>query len=58
MQIGFVGTGNMGRPMATNMLRAGHRLTVFDASHDATAPLEALGAIRALTFHQSRKPPL
>ncbi len=47
MQIGFVGTGNMGRPMATNMLKAGHQLTVFDASRDATGPLEALGARRA-----------
>ena len=26
MDIGFVVTGNMGRPMATNMLKAGHRL--------------------------------
>ena len=47
MQIGFVGTGNMGRPMATNMLKAGHQLTVFDTSQAATAPLETLGAIRA-----------
>jgi len=46
MQIGFVGTGNMGRPMATNMLKAGHQLTVFDTSPDATATLEALGAVR------------
>jgi len=33
--------------MATNLLKAGHRLTVFDARAEATAPLEKLGARRA-----------
>lgn len=47
MHIGFVGTGNMGRPMAENLLRAGHRLTVYDLDPAATAPLEAAGAARA-----------
>src|SRR5262245_10809639 len=48
MHVGFVGTGNMGRPMATNILvRGKHQLTVFDLSPQATAPLEALGAARA-----------
>ena len=47
MNIGFVGTGNMGRPMATNMIKAGHQLSVFDASTEASRPLEELGAIRA-----------
>jgi 3-hydroxyisobutyrate dehydrogenase len=47
MHVGFVGTGNMGAPMATNLLKAGHQLTVFDARAEATAPLEKLGARRA-----------
>lgn len=47
MHAGFVGTGNMGRPMATNILKAGHQLTVFDLDPAATRPLEALGATRA-----------
>jgi len=47
MHVGFVGTGNMGRPMATNVLKAGHQLTVYDTRAEATAPLEALGATRA-----------
>lgn len=47
MHVGFVGTGNMGRPMARNILKAGHALTVFDLEPAATAPLEALGAHRA-----------
>jgi 3-hydroxyisobutyrate dehydrogenase-like beta-hydroxyacid dehydrogenase len=33
--------------MATNMIKAGHLLTVFDVSAEATASLEALGATRA-----------
>ena len=47
MHAGFVGTGHMGRPMATNILKAGHQLTVFDIDPQATQPLEALGATRA-----------
>jgi 2-hydroxymethylglutarate dehydrogenase len=48
MHLGFVGTGNMGRPMAKNLLVKGkHQLTIFDLSREATVPLEALGAARA-----------
>ena len=47
MHVGFVGTGNMGRPMAANILKAGHQLTVYDLSAAATAPLERAGATRA-----------
>jgi len=47
MHVGFVGTGNMGGPMATNVLKASHQLTVFDARAEATALLEKLGARRA-----------
>jgi 2-hydroxymethylglutarate dehydrogenase len=47
MHVGFVGTGNMGGPMATNVLKAGHQITVFDARAEAIAPLEKLGARRA-----------
>jgi 3-hydroxyisobutyrate dehydrogenase-like beta-hydroxyacid dehydrogenase len=47
MDVGFVGTGNMGGPMAENILRAGHRLTVFDLKPEATALLQSLGAERA-----------
>lgn len=51
MHVGFVGTGNMGRPMAANVLKAGHALTVFDLSPAATAPLEKAGATRAAGLH-------
>ena len=45
--IGFIGLGNMGAPMARNLLAAGHRLTVYDISAQAVAPLAALGAAAA-----------
>ena len=30
MKIGFIGLGNMGAPMAANLLAAGHKVTGFD----------------------------
>jgi 3-hydroxyisobutyrate dehydrogenase-like beta-hydroxyacid dehydrogenase len=47
MHVGFVGTGNMGLPMARNILKAGHQLTVWDVRPEATAELERLGGSRA-----------
>ncbi|MFV3368833.1 3-hydroxyisobutyrate dehydrogenase [Pseudomonas sp. NY15435] len=44
MHIGFLGLGNMGGPMARNLLKAGHSLTVFDPSLQATTALVELGA--------------
>jgi 3-hydroxyisobutyrate dehydrogenase-like beta-hydroxyacid dehydrogenase len=44
MDIGFIGLGNMGRPMARRLIEAGHSLVVYDTRNDATAPLLALGA--------------
>ena len=44
MHIGFIGLGNMGAPMARNLLKAGHRLTVFDLSQAAVAGLVEAGA--------------
>ena len=32
--IAFIGIGNMGWPMATNIVRAGFRLTVFDVDRE------------------------
>ena len=34
-RIGFIGLGNMGAPMARNLIRAGHSLKVYDLSQDA-----------------------
>ena len=46
-KIGFIGLGNMGLPMARNLLAAGHQVTGFDLSEDACAALAAAGATRA-----------
>jgi 3-hydroxyisobutyrate dehydrogenase len=44
MKIGFVGVGNMGSPMAHNLLKAGHQLTVFDLNPSAVQQLVDAGA--------------
>lgn len=44
MTIGFIGLGNMGAPMALNLLKAGHALTVFDLVPEALQRLSAAGA--------------
>lgn len=44
MEIGFIGLGNMGQPMARRLIEAGHSLIVYDTRNDAVAPLVALGA--------------
>ncbi len=42
MRIGFIGLGNMGGPMALNIIRAGHDVTVHDVRREAgAAHLEA-----------------
>jgi 3-hydroxyisobutyrate dehydrogenase len=42
--ITFIGLGNMGGPMASNLLKAGHDLTVFDLSESAVKTLVDEGA--------------
>ncbi|MEE8443286.1 MAG: NAD(P)-dependent oxidoreductase, partial [Dehalococcoidia bacterium] len=44
MKIGFVGTGNMGDPMALNLIKAGHQLTVHDLRREAATGLLEAGA--------------
>jgi len=46
-QIGFVGVGNMGGPMAENLLKARHQVKVFDLSAAAVAKCVAAGATAA-----------
>lgn len=42
--IAFIGLGNMGGPMAANLMAAGHSLTVFDLSEVAMQALAEKGA--------------
>ncbi|WJR79318.1 NAD(P)-dependent oxidoreductase [Bradyrhizobium sp. NP1] len=44
MEIGFIGLGKMGFPMARRLIEAGHQLTVFDTREEAVEALLALGA--------------
>ena len=41
--IGFIGLGNMGAPMAANLLRAGHAIRGYDLSPTASAAATDLG---------------
>jgi 3-hydroxyisobutyrate dehydrogenase-like beta-hydroxyacid dehydrogenase len=49
MKVGFIGLGAMGSAMASNLLAAGHTLTVWNRSTAATEPLASLGAKVART---------
>jgi 3-hydroxyisobutyrate dehydrogenase-like beta-hydroxyacid dehydrogenase len=44
MRIGFLGLGNMGREMASNLIRAGHDLIVYNRSRNTAEALAAAGA--------------
>ena len=44
LPVGFIGLGNMGLPMATNLLKAGYRLRVYNRTPEHAAPLVAGGA--------------
>ncbi|UGA56872.1 sulfolactaldehyde 3-reductase [Vibrio sp. VB16] len=43
--IGFIGLGQMGSPMAANLIKGGHSLKVFDISEDAVQALVSQGAV-------------
>ena len=49
MDAGFVGMGSMGQPMARNLLRAGHRVTVWNRRRSRAEALESAGAAVAAT---------
>jgi 3-hydroxyisobutyrate dehydrogenase len=48
--IGFIGLGNMGGPMAANLVKAGHAVRGFDLSEAARAGAAALGVPVAATL--------
>ena len=45
MNVGFIGLGKMGLPMAANLLAAGHRVTVYNRTKSKADELAARGAI-------------
>ena len=46
-KIGFIGLGNMGLPMAQNLLKAGHAVTGFDVAKPALQTLAAANGVPA-----------
>ena len=44
MKVGFIGLGAMGSAMASNLVAAGHAVTVWNRSAEACGPLVSLGA--------------
>jgi 3-hydroxyisobutyrate dehydrogenase-like beta-hydroxyacid dehydrogenase len=49
MKIGFVGLGNMGAPMAHNLLKSGHQLAVYNRTRRRADELVSKGAVVADT---------
>jgi len=45
MRVGFIGLGIMGKPMARNLLKAGHDLVVYDVAPQPAAELAGSGAM-------------
>ena len=44
MNVGFIGLGHMGPSMAANLLRASHKVTVYNRTPSRARPLVRLGA--------------
>ncbi len=53
--IGFIGLGNMGAPMAANLVKAGHTVTGYDLSAPVLAALEAAGGKIATSAAEAAK---
>jgi 3-hydroxyisobutyrate dehydrogenase-like beta-hydroxyacid dehydrogenase len=56
MKVGFIGLGNMGRPMAHNLIRAGHELVVYNRTRSRADELAGEGAIVAASVAQACDP--
>lgn len=53
--VGFIGLGRMGKPMATNILKAGYPLIVFDTNKEPLVEMSELGAqVATSTNHLGR----
>ncbi len=49
MELGFIGLGGMGEPMARNLLKAGHALKVHNRTRSRAEALRTVGASLAET---------
>ena len=46
-KLGFIGLGNMGKPMAANLMKSGYSLTIYDLKPEPVQELVAAGAAAA-----------
>jgi len=53
MKIGFIGTGTMGQPMLTNLVKKGFSVIAFDVVLAALDAAEKLGAARAVSVGEA-----
>lgn len=54
--LGFIGLGNMGAPIAANLLQAGYGLRVYNRTASKAAPLAARGAALAASASETAQP--
>ncbi len=54
-RIGFIGLGNMGAPMAANLVKAGHQVTGFDLSRPALEALAQAGGQTAASAAEATR---
>src|SRR5580704_13559825 len=54
--VGFIGLGSMGLAMATNLLKAGHRLRVYNRTAAKAQPLLEQGAVLARSPAEASEP--
>ena len=54
-KIGFIGLGIMGKPMATNLMEAGYKVTGYDIDQDAMKTMAEKGAGRASSPKEAAK---
>jgi 3-hydroxyisobutyrate dehydrogenase len=52
-RIGFIGLGNMGLPMAQNLLKAGHAVAGFDVARASVGRLSAAGGAAATSIAET-----
>jgi 3-hydroxyisobutyrate dehydrogenase-like beta-hydroxyacid dehydrogenase len=55
MKIGFIGLGRMGHHVASNLLKAGHQVMVWNRSQDPVQALVGKGAVAASTPQEALK---
>src|SRR3989442_11101321 len=55
MKIGFIGTGTMGQPMLSNLVKKGHSVVAYDVVEPALESAVKRGAVRAGSAAEAAK---